>query len=430
MLAWMLLAMMPAIVLCVAALLAEQAARQRTAPTRCIWLAALAASILLPIAGPLLLELLPVRVALPPLPHALTARMDGGPGATPTHNLDALARSVWLLLSLITVCAVAGGAGLLARRARAWGRTQVGGTVVRVAPRSGPAVFGWWRPQIVLPVWLLAAPARQRELALAHEQSHLKARDPQLLALSFALVAIMPWNLPLWWQLHRLRCAIEVDCDQRVLGGGGDLIDYGETLIELSQRQYRHAGLLAAAPHSQSLLERRIRIMSTPPRRWSRTAATVLAGLAVGVVALAAELTPPAAPAPPPARIGVPAVPALPAMPAMPAVPALPALAALPPKPPAHAAAPRDSENASEPEDPGDANAESASAIEQAEEARQEAEQAEADAREAKRDAEQQMQEAAAAKQEAEAAEAEAHARKLEAEAAAQAARAQRVASH
>ena len=428
MLAWMLLAMVPAMALCLAGLLAEQAARQRCAPSRWIWFAALATSMLLPLAGPLLPELAPVRLPLPPLPHPLAARLNDGPGATPLQTLDTLARILWLLLSLGTVCAVAGGAWLLARRARGWSRAQVGATAVYVAPRSGPAVFGCWRPQIVLPAWLMTAPSRQRELALAHERSHLEAYDPQLLAVSLALVALMPWNLPLWWQLHRLRCAIEVDCDQRVLRGGGDLVDYGETLIELSQHEYRHAGLMAAAPHSQSFLERRIRIMSTQAHRWSRSAAAVLACLAVGVVALAAELAPPAAPHPPVARVAAPAAPALPALPATPALPAVPALppapvlAALPPKPGTHAAPSTDSDEASEAEDSSDSAMEAESAAERAEEAKQEAEEAEADAREARRDAEEQMQQATVAKHDAERAEAEAQAKKIEAEREAEAA--------
>ena len=33
-------------------------------------------------------------------------------------------------------------------------------------------------------------------------------------------VVLMPWNLPLWWQWRRLRFAIEVDCDARVLASG------------------------------------------------------------------------------------------------------------------------------------------------------------------------------------------------------------------
>ena len=269
----------------------------------------------------------------------------------------------------------------------------------------------------------MQAPSRQRDLAMAHEQSHLQARDPQLLAVAYALVVIMPWNLPLWWLLRRLRCAIEIDCDLRVLRGGGDLLDYGETLIELSQHQYRHAGLMAATTHSQSFLERRIRIMSTQPHRWSRVAAGTLTCLALGVVAVAAAMTPPTLPAAlavPATRATQPARPAAPALPPQPALPALPALAALPPKSPAQAT------ESDDVDDRDEAKVEAESAAEQADEAKSEAEEAEMEAHEAMREADDQMEQATAAKREAEAAEVQAHARKLEAEEAARAAHAAR----
>jgi len=77
------------------------------------------------------------------------------------------------------------------------------------------------------------------------EQSHLVAGDPRLLTGALCLLVFMPWNLPLWWQLRRLRRAIEVDCDARVLNAGHDVNRYGETLLEVGQR---HSAFLAAWP--------------------------------------------------------------------------------------------------------------------------------------------------------------------------------------
>ena len=37
----------------------------------------------------------------------------------------------------------------------------------------------------------------------------------------------MPWNLALWWQLRRLRLAVEMDCDNRVVAALGDPNPYG-----------------------------------------------------------------------------------------------------------------------------------------------------------------------------------------------------------
>src|SRR4029078_228106 len=108
---------------------------------------------------------------------------------------------------------------------------------------------------------------RLQTSAIAHDQPHLDARDPQLLTLGLALLVFMPWNLPLWWQLRRLRYAIEIDCDARVLKGGVDPQHYGATLIALVERQSAYVGAVAAMSESQSFLEERIEHMFRKPVR-------------------------------------------------------------------------------------------------------------------------------------------------------------------
>ena len=100
--------------------------------------------------------------------------------------------------------------------------------------------------------------AAHQSAVIAHEQSHLEAGDPQLFTFALALLVFMPWNLPLWWQLRRLRYAIEVDCDARVLEGGIDPAHYGETLIAVGERQSAYVGAVAAMSESKSFLEERI----------------------------------------------------------------------------------------------------------------------------------------------------------------------------
>jgi len=410
MLAWTLGAIVPAVALCVAALLAEQATRARRRPGRWIWISAMGLSILLPVLGPWLPATTPVRLALLQMPLA------GARQSLTMLSPDALGPSLWLALSAATLLVLALSAVLVRRRSRAWRRASIGDVEVYLAREAGPAVFGLWQPRIVMPEWLSDAPPRQRELALAHEQSHIVARDPQLLACALLLVSIMPWNLPLWWQLRRLRRAIEVDCDERVLRAGGDLLDYGETLIQLSQHPSRLAGLLAATSEPRSFLERRIQIMSSEISRWSRLAAALWMCLAVGAVAVAAELTPPAAAPPPAAR------PAAPDSTAAHRVKVEAEIAAARAEEAkreaegdAHAV---EAEDAADAEDATEAE-EAADAEAAANEAMHDADERMADANEAMRDAEQQKAEALSAKREAEAASAEARARKQAAEAAA-----------
>ncbi len=466
MLAWAACALAVSLALGIAALLAEQACRLRGVPTRGCWLAAMALSLLLPLAAPLL----PARVlALPgfaPALHAIAAhdaqgipaRVADGPapalviasarGARLAPALPALAAA----LSATMLCSLILASLRLQRRARGWRRTRIDGLEVLLAPQAGPAVFGWWQPRVVLPEWLGRQATRARSLALAHEREHLRALDPQLLAACLLLLAALPWCVPMWWQLRRLRCAIEVDCDLRVLRAGGDLVDYCETLIALGQHGGAQRGLMAAVPGPQSLLERRIRIMSARPFPWSRSAAVACTALAAAfatcAVAVAAELAPappaaPAAPEAPRAALAAHAAmaPRPPAAADAPPPPALPVMAALPapPAPPAgarsHGPAAIDhvvvdmaaTDTGDAEEDSPEAQALEAAkqaaedAQEHAEEAKADAEEAEQAALEAKRDAEQQAQEAQQAKQAAEAAAAEAAALKRDAENAARA---------
>ena len=359
---WMLFALAPGVALCCAALLAEQAARQRRWPSRFIWLAAMAGSIVLPALGPAIPQLAPFHLPSTATVgafdvHEAAPAMAYGVAIARPHALT-WARELWIALSLATAITLAACAILVGHRARKWRRVMIDGRETFIAPESGPAVFGWWRPRIVLPSWLGSAPSHQRELALAHEQSHLDAHDPQLLGIALALLAIMPWNPSIWWQLRRMRHAIEVDCDTRVLRRGHDVLDYGEALLALGLRRSQHYGLMSASDSSHSLLERRIRIMSSQPAHWSRVTAATLLGLSLCAAAIAAELAParpahanastpvasssdlvaPPAPPSPPAKRSSRDLPAPPAPNASPALPAPPAPPAPPPRLPALAA--------------------------------------------------------------------------------------------
>jgi hypothetical protein len=442
MLAWAACALAVSLALGIAALLAEQACRLRGLPTRGCWLAAMALSLLLPLAAPLvpapglprLADLARVpglqQFAQPLAAIALPARAQAAPaaareGAPPVARdarLAAVLRVLAAALSAGMLCSLVLASIRLQRRARGWRRTRIAGLDVLLAPSAGPAVFGWWRPRVVLPEWLGRQATRARSLALAHERSHLQALDPQLLAACLLLLAAMPWCLPMWWQLRRLRCAIEVDCDRRVLRAGGDLVDYCETLIALGQHGGAQRGLMAAVPGPQSLLERRIRIMSARPFPWSRSAAVAFTALAVAAatcaVAVATELAPPVPAAPKAPRAAIApvapmapraAVAALAPLPPAPGAPtaALPA----PPAPPAmlagtrkHAAEGSDAQDEGTPEQQALENAkrEAEEAQERADEAKADAEEAERDALEAKRDAEQQAEDAQQAKRDAE----------------------------
>ena len=103
----------------------------------------------------------------------------------------------------------------------------------------------------------------------------------------------MPWNLVLWWQLRRLRLAIEIDCDARVLSLGHPVARYGETLIAVGERQSASNAMTMARFGSKSFLEQRIRNMLRTKIRHARLLAAALACLGVSLAVCAAEVAPP-----------------------------------------------------------------------------------------------------------------------------------------
>jgi hypothetical protein len=293
-----------------AALAAERAFAIRSWPRRGLWAASLIASLAVPVLALLVPDhdrqvVSDTRQLSAPAPietHAAKAAADGTTAVVVANvadksgirdvlwsrlpDLDGLLKTIWIACSVGLFglyCAAWIG---LAHAARHWPREWVGGESVRVADAVGPAVFGYFRPEIVVPRWLLREPPAIRAMVLAHEREHIAARDPLLLLIALLLIALTPWNLPLWWQLRRLRFAIEVDCDARVLRRGADVRAYGDALLTISQQ--RSLALLGAmsitAPVSQ--LERRVRIMTSlrPQRgRWLMGFAAILCFACVAV---------------------------------------------------------------------------------------------------------------------------------------------------
>jgi len=306
MLAWMLYAIMVSALLSVGALLAERAARLKRAGTRWIWITAIVASLAIPTVISSVSVELP-NVMAPAVKQKVVALREvttqalspvmwiSGSATEPGgwRAYDELLKISWRTASIAMLLALFGAGAHLFIRKRKWNTATVAGAQVYVTEGVGPAVVGLLRPRIVVPRWVTMALPRMQNAVIAHEQSHLDARDPQLLTLGIALLVFMPWNLPLWWQLRRLRYAIEVDCDARVLKGGLDPTHYGETLISVGERQSAYVGAVAAMSESKSFLEERIRIMISKPVKWRRVGIAALAGISLAVTAIAAQVSPP-----------------------------------------------------------------------------------------------------------------------------------------
>jgi beta-lactamase regulating signal transducer with metallopeptidase domain len=145
----------------------------------------------------------------------------------------------------------------------------------------------------VLPEWALAIGESDRRTIIAHEMEHRQARDPLLASLALMVIAAFPWNAALWWQLRRLRLAIEIDCDRRVVSRHAhDPRAYGMLLLATRERASRLMPAIAMAmTPMRSGLGRRVQALvdgrpkSTAHRLGALAAAVVLAGGIVTVPA-------------------------------------------------------------------------------------------------------------------------------------------------
>jgi bla regulator protein BlaR1 len=305
MLTWMAYAVSVSLILAVAALCAEHLARRRRTASRWYWLISLTTSLLMPTAVssisikvPQVLDSTVSQKAAAPQqvtsPHLSPFTWIDAPMAPSTvETVDAMLKRGWCAASLAMSFILFVSALNLHSRKRKWETATVAGTPVYLSENVGPAVVGLIRPRIVVPIWLTQSSLAQQSAVISHEKSHIAAGDPQLLAISLCLIVLMPWNLPLWWQLRRLRCAIEIDCDARVLNEGHDFTTYGETLIAVGERQSRYIGSVVGMSESRSFLERRLRIMTSKAVKPRLITAVFLVCSSTALVVFAAQVSPP-----------------------------------------------------------------------------------------------------------------------------------------
>jgi bla regulator protein blaR1 len=306
MLVWMLYVIAVTLVLAAAAWAAECAERLRRSSTRWIWGLAIVLSLLIPTVIASVSIQIPsiltpaVSEKVIALRTATSARLSptlliSGSARTAAawRGLDPVLKLAWPAVSIAMCLGLIASGAHLYWRERGWSTGMLSGTRVCVAPDVGPAVVGLLRPRIVVPAWLMSSSPSHQDAVIAHERSHLDAGDTRLFTGALFLLVFMPWNLPLWWQLRRLRYAIEVDCDRRVLKSGHDAVGYGETLIAVGEHQSAYIGAVAAMSESRSFLEQRIVIMMSKPAKWWRASAVALLSLSAVLVAVAAQVSPP-----------------------------------------------------------------------------------------------------------------------------------------
>ncbi len=301
MIAWMLYAAVVGVLVSLAARAAEGALRARGLATRWVWAAALIASPVLPllarlgVSSPRSIPVLPPLLVGEPAAGPATSLVlsQGGSGV----GIAEVVSMLWLLGTVLVLAWLAVSALRLRSERAKWRPATLRGVPVLVSPHAGPAALAGRGGGIVVPEWALALDEARQVLMLRHEEEHLAARDPILLIGGLILAGLLPWSPAAWWQLRRLRLAVERDCDARVLRERPDRRAYGELLLEVGRRRSRPALPVAALGEPASFLERRLEALLQRTRRSVRRAAGL--GLAAaGLLTMAVCVRDPVRPQP------------------------------------------------------------------------------------------------------------------------------------
>ena len=195
----------------------------------------------------------------------------------------------WVVLSSLLVVTVLFAFARLVREGKSWRPGSLGDRSVLWSRDTGPTIVGLLQPRVVLPAWVRAAGASEKELILAHEEEHIRAGDALLRFLMTLPLFVFPWNPALWLQRLRLGLAVEMDCDRRVMRRMPKRRDtYGNLLLRVSAGQSGlHRLALVSLSEGRSQVDRRIRrLLENAPRARRIQAVLLLLG-AAAIVALA-----------------------------------------------------------------------------------------------------------------------------------------------
>lgn len=165
-----------------------------------------------------------------------------------------------------------------------------------------PIAFGWWRPEVCLPLRVGDLEAAPLRALLAHEVAHLRRGDPAWMWLAVGLQALFPWQPLLvvvrrrWARLVELRCDAIAAQHSSPTAVARCLLDVAEWL---RPRQVVPVTALGMAARPSALRERIEAALQprgeAPPRRWLSLA---FGGLSLSSLTLGAPGLHSAAPSP------------------------------------------------------------------------------------------------------------------------------------
>ena len=150
---------------------------------------------------------------------------------------------------------------------------------------DAPAVLGWFRPVVLLPVRALTGLTEEQiEAVIAHELAHIRRFDCFVNLFQIAAETLLFYHPAVWWVSQRIRAERENCCDDEAISVCGDAVNYARALTLMEE--WRTAPSLMMAANRRPLAGRVLRLLGL-----SGTSGRMrMAGLGIGVVCLASAL--------------------------------------------------------------------------------------------------------------------------------------------
>ena len=150
---------------------------------------------------------------------------------------------------------------------------------------DAPAVLGWFRPVVLLPVRALTGlNEEQIEAVIAHELAHIRRLDCFVNLFQIATETLLFYHPAVWWVSQRIRAEREHCCDDEAIAICGDAVNYARALTLMEE--WRTAPALLMAANRSPLAERVLRLLGLN----GATGRTRMAGLGMSFVCLAGAL--------------------------------------------------------------------------------------------------------------------------------------------
>lgn len=129
---------------------------------------------------------------------------------------------------------------------------------------QAPAVIGWFRPVVFLPVTALTGLSEEQlESVIAHELAHIRRLDAFVNVFQVCVETLLFYHPAVWWLNQRIRSEREHCCDEMAVTFCGNPVEYARALTLMEE--WRSAPGLAMAANRGPLTERIMRVLGLKP---------------------------------------------------------------------------------------------------------------------------------------------------------------------